>query len=129
MLSHIRNTIVMLALVHSGLVWAGGAPVVLSTKPAIGDRTVPGNLDRICVTFDRKMRAGSWSWAYTEREKFPELAGQPYYDDEMKTNCVRVRLQRDTEYEIWINSARHSNFKSESGVPAVPYLLRFRTGR
>jgi hypothetical protein len=119
----------ILLLFYARFAYAGGSPVVLSTQPVNGDRAVSNKLERICVTFDMKMRAGGWSWAYADKAKFPELNGQPRYDGDMKTNCLPVRLKPETEYEVWINSATHRNFQSEAGVPAVPYLLKFRTGR
>lgn len=40
-----------------------------------------------------------------------------------------VKLQPEKTYAIRINSNKFRNFKDSNGVPAVPYLLVFRTGK
>ena len=106
--------------------YAGDAPRVVSTIPENGDMNVDPSLKEISVTFDRAMMDKSWSWSYEDANKFPEIAGEPYYAE--KTRCVLpVRLEPDKEYVIWINTARFKNFKSASGIPAEPYRLAFKT--
>ncbi len=69
----------------------------------------------------------NWSWCYEEKEKFPEMTGDPRYADN-NTRCVSpVKLEPDKEYVIWINTANFKNFKDKTGNPAEPYEFTFKT--
>ena len=102
-------------------------PKVVGTVPATGDRSVDPSLTAMSVTFDEPMRDGNWSWAYTTKETFPETTGQPSYQDNYTRNVLPVRLEPNTEYEVWINSAKFTGFKDQAGNPSQPYKLVFKT--
>ena len=102
-------------------------PRVVSTVPANGDRSVDPTLSEMSVTFSEPMMDENWSWAYTTKETFPETTGQPRYVDNFTKNVVTVRLEPNKEYEVWINSAKHKNFKDKAGNPSEPYKLLFKT--
>lgn len=102
-------------------------PKVISTNPANGDQTVDPSLSTLSVTFSEPMMDGNWSWAYTKKESFPEVTGQPRYEDNHTRNVLPVKLEPNKEYEIWINSRRFKNFKDKAGNPSEPYRLVFKT--
>ena len=103
------------------------APNVIETFPVTGSTDVDPSISKISVTFDEPMRDGSWSWAYTHKNQFPETNGQPYYMPGHTKNILPVKLKSDTEYEIWINSEKFGNFKDKAGNSATPFRLVFKT--
>jgi len=103
------------------------APRVVSTVPDVGDQSVDPSLSRLSVTFSEPMMDGNWSWAYTRKEEFPEMTGDPQYEGDFTTNVLPVKLESNKEYVIWINSPKFQNFKDKAGNPSVPYKLVFRT--
>ncbi len=103
------------------------APSVIATFPPNGSMDVDSSINEISVTFNEEMQDGNWSWAYTTKSKFPELNGDPKYNENYTTNTLPVKLEPNKEYEIWINSQKFNNFKDKSGNPATPYKLVFKT--
>ncbi|MBK8978792.1 MAG: DUF4932 domain-containing protein [Planctomycetes bacterium] len=102
-------------------------PHVVSTEPVDSSRDVDPATDRIVVTFDRPMRDGSWS-VVGGGPRFPELIGEPSYDDARRVLTIRVRLAPERAYELSLNSERFQGFRSAEGVPLEPVRLTFRTG-
>ena len=47
-------------------------PSVVETFPVTGSTDVDPAITEISVTFDEPMTDRSWSWAYTNKEQFPE---------------------------------------------------------
>ena len=105
----------------------GTPPKVVSTVPANGDQSVDPSLMTMSVTFNEPMMDGNWSWAYTTKDTFPEMTGQPTYEENNTKNQLPVRLEPNKEYEVWINSQKFKNFKDKSGNPSEPYKLVFKT--
>jgi RNA polymerase sigma-70 factor (ECF subfamily) len=103
-------------------------PVVVKTIPAAGSDEVDPGLERITVTFSKKMRDGSWSWVQMSKDTFPLMRGEPRYLEGHKTNVLDVTLKPNQTYAIWFNSGKFQNFTDAQGRPAVPYLLVFKTG-
>lgn len=103
------------------------APKVTATNPPNGSIDVDPSISEISVTFNEEMQDGSWSWAYTTRDKFPEINGDPKYTENYTINTLPVKLEPNKEYEIWINSQKFSNFKDKFGNSAIPYKLVFKT--
>lgn len=103
------------------------APRIIATFPPNGNTDVDPSINEISVTFDEEMMDGNWSWAYTNKDQFPEMSGQPYYTEEFTKNILPVKLESNKEYEIWINSVKNKNFKDKAGNPAIPFLLVFKT--
>lgn len=103
------------------------APEVVSTFPPNGSQNVDPSVKEIWVVFNEPMRDQNWSWAYTKKEEFPQMDGQPYYTDDYTKNVLPVTLEPNKEYVIWLNSAKFKNFKDKSGNPLVPVRFTFKT--
>ena len=104
-------------------------PVVVKTMPQSGDTSVDANLGEIKVTFSKDMLGGNWSWVQMSKDSFPKLEGQPMFLTDKRTCVVKVNLEPNKTYVIWLNSDRFMNFKDTGRRPAVPYLLVFKTGK
>ena len=103
------------------------APTVVSTTPPDGSQDVSPDITEISVTFSEAMMDKSWSWAYEQQDKFPQITGNPNYDASFTTNTLPVELEPNKEYEIWINTSQFKNFTDKVGNPATPYKLMFWT--
>lgn len=102
-------------------------PVVVRTEPVAGAPRVDPRTSEILVTYSKAMQEGSWSWSTWGEENFPEIVGEPKYLADGRTCVIKVKLQPDKFYALWLNSDKFKNFKDANGQPAVPYLLAFRT--
>lgn len=102
------------------------APKVVSTFPP-AEAVIPAGVDRIAVTYDRRMQDGSWSFTTGGERKFPEVAGQPVMQNDHMTFVLPVHLRPNTTYVVWMNSGAYLNFKDEQGQSAAPYRLTFST--
>jgi hypothetical protein len=103
------------------------SPNVVETFPANGSTDVDSSITEISVTFDEPMTDGNWSWAYSKKDMFPEMNGQPYYQPGLRKNVLPVDLEPNKEYEVWNNSNKFKNFKDQAGNSAVPFRLVFKT--
>jgi len=103
------------------------APRVIETFPLNGSADVDPSLSEISVTFNEQMMDGNWSWAYTNKNEFPNIKGQPYYTGNNTKNNLPVILGPNKEYVIWINSEKFKNFKDIAGNPALPFKFTFKT--
>lgn len=106
----------------------GAPPTVIKTIPVLNDDNVDASISHIHVIFDTEMMDNSWSWTTGGKSKFPEVTAKPFYREDVKEILLPVKLKPNTEYEVWINSNKHQNFKSKSGQPALPFVLIFKTG-
>jgi len=61
------------------------------------------------------------------RSPFPEALGEPAFEADRRTHLLRVRLEPDTTYVIWLNSEGHQDFQSEEGAPLEPVRWSFTT--
>lgn len=102
-------------------------PRVVSTEPANGSSNVDPALTELTVTFNEVMMNDSWSWAYSNKDQFPTMTGQPYYSSGLKKNILPVRLEANKEYVIWINSEKFVGFKDQAGNSALPFKFYFKT--
>ena len=102
-------------------------PKVIDINPQNGAQNVNPSLTEISVTFNEPMMDKSWSWCYEEKDKFPQMTGQPYYTENNTKNVLSVRLEPNKEYVIWINTINFKNFKDKTGNPAEPYRCTFNT--
>ncbi len=105
----------------------GAPPVVVASTPKAGSRDIDPGLREIRVTFSKDMMNASWSWVQMSLESFPKTAGNPKYESDGRTCVLPVKLEPGKTYAIWINSARHANFKDSRGQSAIPYLIVFQT--
>lgn len=102
-------------------------PVVVKTVPQSGDSSVDANLGEISVTFSKDMADGTWSVVHVVKENFPQIAEQPKYLTDKRTCVMKVSLEPNKTYAIWLNTDRHKNFKDTNQNSAIPYLLVFKT--
>jgi hypothetical protein len=103
-------------------------PKVVAMVPANGADDVDPGLSSIVITFDRPMRAGSWSFV-GGGPSYPKTTGQPSYDDECKVLTLPVQLEPDHDYELWLNRGQYDSFRSASGKVLRPVHVRFKTRR
>ena len=103
------------------------APRIVETFPVNGSTDVDPSLNEISATFNEPMMDGNGSWAYTNKNEFPRIKGQPYYTKSYTKNNLPVILEANKEYIIWINSEKFKNFKDKAGNPALPFKLTFKT--
>ncbi|MBN1342261.1 MAG: Ig-like domain-containing protein [Phycisphaerae bacterium] len=114
----------------SAKVLAASAPRVAVTVPPDGATDVEPATDRLVIRFDAEMRTDTYSLVPVEGVDLPEPAGdEPFAFTDAKTFVMRVKLAPDKAYAFGINSARRQGFKSASGEPVAPVVVRFRTGR
>ncbi len=103
-------------------------PVVTGTSPRAGDRAVDPSVKEIAVTFSKEMQTNNmWSWVMESADTFPTVTGKPHYLSDKRTCVLPVRLAPGNTYRIWINSDKFDAFRDPDNIPAVPYLLEFRT--
>lgn len=98
-------------------------PRVVALYPANGAQVPAGRLD-LTVTFDKPMQAG-WSFVMRDPATFPDCDAKPVQSKDRRSFTLTCTLHAGRRYELGFNNARHKNFTSESGVPAVPAVLTF----
>lgn len=107
----------------------GAGPVVTATMPVAGARQVAPGTTVLKAAFSEPMRRDGWSLVVSPDGAFPDTPlKDPAISADGREFTVTVRLEPDTQYALWLNSARHKGFRSEKGVPAAPYHLQFHTG-
>lgn len=102
-------------------------PVVVKTVPQSGDSNVDSNLSEIKVTYSKDMADGSWSITQVAKENFPQIKEKPKYLADKRTCVMKVSLEPNKTYAIWLNTERYKNFKDTNQSSAIPYLLVFKT--
>lgn len=103
---------------------------VVKTVPQSGDLKVDPKLKEISVTFSKDMLTDNmWSWCLWSKDTFPELdkSRKVSYLNDKRTCVLPVKLQADKTYVIWINTQRFNSFRDTGNIPAIPYLLVFKT--
>ena len=128
----IRKALLILVLILINLGVTCGekdskSPRVVSTFPQNESNNVDSSLSEISVTFNEEMMDQSWSWAYEDKNKFPQITGQAYYSRNNTENILPVKLEPNKEYAIWINTSNLKNFKDKSGNSALPFKFTFKT--
>jgi len=105
------------------------APRIVSTSPAAFADDVPATLDKMTVTFDRKMEDGAWSWTQESDETFPKIEAHKHisYDTAMTTCTLPCKVEPGKVYWVGINNGDFRNFCSADGDPAVSYAILFAT--
>lgn len=103
------------------------APQVIKCFPPNHSQDVDPAIDKIFVVFNEEMMPGSFAWAYTYIEKFPQKTGEPYFTDNFTKSVLHVKLEPGKEYEIWINSESLAYFKDKNGNSAIPFRWTFKT--
>lgn len=75
-------------------------PKVVSTSPKNSLQDVDPKLTEISVIFNEPMMDKSWSWSYEDKNKFPQMTGEPYYKDNYTKCVLPVKLEPNKEYVI-----------------------------
>ena len=103
-------------------------PVVIKTVPEAGAQDVDPKLTELKATFSKDMKDGSWSWATKfPIENFPKMDGKARYLADKRTCVLPVKLEPGKTYALWLNTEKYLNFRDAAGLPAIPYLLVFKT--
>lgn len=104
---------------------APAAPRVVSTYPKQGATIDAGTL-RLRVSFDRPMRAQSYSFVQKSAATYPDCgANRPEQSADGRTFTLICMVRPGGRYEIWFNDPPYLNFVDPGGVPAVPFGLHF----
>jgi tetratricopeptide (TPR) repeat protein len=103
-----------------------GTPLVVATEPEAFQRDVSPNLNKITVTFDRRMTDQGWSWT-GGGETYPKVTGRPSYNADRTVCTLPVQLEPGKAYWVGVNSPSHRNFQSASHIPAQRYVILFAT--
>ena len=103
-----------------------GVPVVIATEPVNYAEDVPVDLNKMSVTFNQKMRNGSWAWV-TSNYPYPQIVGSPSYDATLTTCSIGVKLEAGKAYMVRFNAAPYIGFRGENGIASKPYVLVFAT--
>ena len=98
-------------------------PRVVSVSPASGE-VVPAGPLALKVTFDQPMQAG-WSFVASDPAAFPACASRPVQSADRRSFTLSCTVQAGRRSEVGFNSDRHRKFASETGVSAVPAMIRF----
>jgi len=104
----------------------GSTPKIVSMTPANGAVDVDPNLQAITIVFNCPMQDHSWSIMRLNKN-FPQLTGDPKYDEQRKALTVPVKLEPDRLYELGLNAEDYLGFRSEKGVPLKPVQVSFTT--
>ena len=123
-----RYVIVLFVSLVCGSLCLAESPKVVKAVPDNGQKDVDPETAELRITFDQPMRPGGRSIVNSSRGVFPELVGQPRWEDGGKTFVWKLKLEPNTDYWLSINSTRFNNFRSKDGEPAVPYPIAFSTG-
>jgi len=103
------------------------APRVTKTVPENGQKDVDPATAELRIIFDQPMRPGGRSIVNSSRGVFPDLVGQPRWEQNNTIFVWQIKLEPNTDYWLSINSTRFTNFRSATGEPAVPYPIAFST--
>lgn len=103
-----------------------GAPQIVSISPANGETEVDPALDKITITFDKKMNGGM-SLTSDDLSTYPKYTGLPIWDEEKKTITIPMKSDSNHAYKIRINSAHYKGFASEDNIPLEPVVYTFKT--
>ncbi len=100
-------------------------PTVVSLSPENNAKGVPASTTKLTVTFDKPMGPG-FSWV-TMDDRFPETTGRPEWNEDRTACTIPVKLQPNSTCRLGLNSPRHINFQSASGLPLEPIVWTFTT--
>jgi len=101
------------------------APRVVRMVPANGATDVDPGLGQIVITFSEPMRDRSWS-VCGGGPQFPPIDDIRYTED-CTVLVISVRLKPGQTYRYWLNTDRHTSFRSRRGVPLAPVAVTFET--
>ena len=102
-------------------------PRVIMMRPALSP--VPAGPVTISVTFDRPMRANSYSFVMVDGAAYPDCGdAAPVRSANGRTFTIKCRVEAGRRYAVGFNTGRFRNFVSATaGPPALAATLRFST--
>lgn len=101
-----------------------GPPRVIMMRPALSP--IPAGPVTISVTFDRPMRAKSYSFVTTDRGLYPDCPAAPVQSADRRTFTLKCTVKAGQRYAIGINTGRFRNFVGAAdGLPALAATLTF----
>ncbi len=102
-------------------------PTVAHTSPEAG-AAIPAGPFTLSVTFDRPMRADSYSFVQVSADSFPQCEkAPPQVSADRRRFSLRCTAQAGKRYEVWFNRPPYTAFQSETGATAPAYRLTFQT--
>lgn len=104
---------------------AGPGPRVVASYPAEG-ASVPGGVLVLKIVFDQAMTPKEWAYGKADTGEFPTCLAQPRLLADQRTFALLCTVTGNADYAISVNPA--PTFQSAEGVPAKPFVLRFKTG-
>jgi hypothetical protein len=104
-------------------------PRVVRTAPATGATDVRASLHEIRIWFDQPMAEEMMVDPLREDSSasFPEITGKSTLDESRTIVTLSVHLEAGHSYALVLDSRYGRGFRSDSGVPLSPVVLRFRT--
>lgn len=113
---------------ESSEVFVDRRPVVIATSPISGSTNIEPGEVVLSVTFDRPMHPYSYTWGYAWENSQPMSVGKAYFSADRRTCHLKVILEPGKKYGYMLNTGgRFNNFKDDTGLPSVPFLLSFST--
>jgi len=101
-------------------------PQIISTTPVNGKENVDPKMGEIRIKFDRQM-GGGYSVMKVYFENYPEITGDPRWEEDNTLFILPVKLKPDWDYHLEFNSTKTYSFQDKSGKPLYPYVLTFST--
>jgi hypothetical protein len=104
-------------------------PRVVRMAPAAGATGVRASLHEIRIWFDQPMAEEMMVDPLREDSSasFPAITGKSTLDESRTIVTLSVHLEPGRSYALVLDSRYGRGFRSESGVPLSPVVLRFRT--
>ena len=103
-------------------------PKIVSIIPANSSSDVDPKNEFIIITFDREMNTKGMA-VIRGTKHFPQIVSTPKYEEGNKIFKIKVKLEPDTEYEMWLNKDNMLGFKSTEDIPLEPTHVTFKTGK
>lgn len=102
------------------------APHVVETSPADG-ATIEAGRFNLVVTFDRPMRANSYSFVQLSADSYPDCGRRVIQSADGRSFTLRCTGQPGRSYRVGFNLSPYTNFASADGTIARPFQIAFRS--
>ncbi|MBN2561317.1 MAG: hypothetical protein JXQ75_10350 [Phycisphaerae bacterium] len=106
-------------------VWPDDAPRVVEIFPENDATDVDPTITELWVRFDQDMDTSGFSFC-GGGPTFPESGGKTAWVSKQKI-VMKVRLEPDHDYQMWLNCPSAQNFRSTGGTPLESVPWRFST--
>jgi C-terminal processing protease CtpA/Prc len=115
----------LVAQVMNKYFYAPYGAAAVSSSPRSGDEAVDPATTRLRVEFDKPMSFECRTFP-SGAGKMPDIVGKPRWVDAKTWEAV-VKLEPGTVYALWLNRVGDNGFHAETGEPARPFHLIFKT--